>query len=170
MEDKKYSEEFITIVADITENYEFQKLKNIVHHGNGLFSHSVAVGYYSFRVAKALGLDYVAIARAAILHDFYLEAWQETKKDSKGIQRIKDMHGFSHPKTALENTKKHFELSEKQEDMIVKHMFPLTPIPPTNVGSWVVTIVDKVVATQELAVARTQPIRRIKNWFARAEA
>jgi uncharacterized protein len=80
------------------------------------------------------------------------------------------MHGFSHPKTALENTKKHFELSEKQEDMIVKHMFPLTPIPPTNVGSWVVTIVDKVVATQELAVARTQPIRRIKNWFARAEA
>lgn len=170
MEDKKFSEEFYAIVEDILEHQEFQKQKNIIHHGNGLFGHSVAVGYYSYRVAKALGMDYVSVARGAILHDFYLEAWQETKRYSKGIQRIKDMHGFSHPKTALENAKKHFDIDERQEDMIVKHMFPLTPVPPANVGSWIVTIVDKVVATQELAVARTQPIRRIKKLFVRVEA
>ena len=168
MEEKKYSEEFTFIVKDIVEHSEFQKLKNIVHHGNGLFYHSVSVGYYSYRAAKALRMDYVSIARGAILHDFYTEAWQTTKKDSTGIQRIKDMHGFSHPKTALVNAKKYFDIDEKQEDMIVKHMFPLTLIPPVHLGSWIVTLVDKMVATQELAIARTQPIRKLKSIFARA--
>lgn len=168
MEEKKYSEEFDAIVKDIVEHREFQKLKDIIHHGNGLFYHSVAVGYYSYRAAKALKMDYVSIARGAILHDFYTEAWQTTKRESKGLQRIKDMHGFSHPKTALENAKKYFDIDEKQADMIVKHMFPLTPIPPANAGSWIVTLVDKLVATQELALARSQPIRNLKNIFARA--
>lgn len=173
MEEKKYNEEFRAIVKDIVEHPEFQKLKEIVHHGNGLFYHSVAVGYYSYRMAKAFNMDYVSVTRGAILHDFYTEAWQTTKKDSTGFQRIKDMHGFSHPKTALENAKKYFDIDEKQEDMIVKHMFPLTPIPPMNAGSWIVTLVDKLVATQELVVARTQPIkraqpmRRLKEMFIR---
>ncbi|KNZ42939.1 HDIG domain-containing metalloprotein [Acetobacterium bakii] len=168
MENKKYNEEFETIVGDILTHSEFLKLKLIEHHGNGLYEHSVAVGYHSFRVAKTLGMDYASVARGALLHDFFMESWQGQKKDSKGIQRIKDMHGFSHPKTALINAEKYFDIDERQADMIVKHMFPLTPIPPMNMGSWVVTAVDKFVAIREIVFERSRPMRRLKGFLLKA--
>src|SRR5665647_1019197 len=120
MEKRKYSQEFENIVGDILTHCEFQKLKQIEHHGNGLYEHSVAVGYHAYRVARILGLDYVLVARGALLHDFFVEPWHGKKKDSKGIQRIRDMHGFSHPKTALVNAQKYFDIDERQADMIVK--------------------------------------------------
>lgn len=167
MEEKKYFEEFETIVGDILTHSEFQKLKKIDHHGNGLYEHSVAVGYYSYRVAKVLRMDYESVARGATLHDFFVEPWQGKKKKSKGIKRIKEMHGFSHPKTALINAERYFEIDERQADMIVKHMFPLTIIPPMNSGSWVVTAVDKCVATRELIFENIRPIERLKSLILR---
>jgi uncharacterized protein len=168
METRKYYDEFETIVGDILTHSEFQKIKKIDHHGNGLFEHSVAVGYYSYRVARFLRMDCHSIARAATLHDFFLESWQGKVKTEKGFNRIKEMHGFSHPKTALQNAEKYFDIDERQADMIVKHMFPLTPIPPMNLGSWVVTAVDKCVATNELIFKNTQPIKRLKSLMSRA--
>ena len=72
METKKYYDEFETIVGDIITHSEFQKLREIDHHGNGLYEHSVAVGYYSYRVARFLGIDCASIARGTTLHDFFL--------------------------------------------------------------------------------------------------
>ncbi len=155
METKKYYQEFETIVGDILTHSEFQKLKKIEHHGNGLYEHSVSVGYYSYRVTKILGLDYESVARGATLHDFFTESWQNQKKDSKGIKRIKEMHGFKHPKDALRNATIYFNLNEKEEDMILKHMFPLTIVPPMHLESWVVTMVDKGVAIKEMAQEHT---------------
>lgn len=163
MRNQKHFKEFQTIVGDILEHEEFQKLKDIEHHGNGLYDHSVAVGYNAYRIAKIFKMDYKAIARGALLHDFFVESWHGQKKESKGVQRIKDMHGFSHPKTALVNAQKYFDISEKQADMIVKHMFPLTPIPPRYMGSWVVTAVDKAVATREMIIESNRPMRRLKK-------
>lgn len=168
MENKKHGQEFKLIVGDILIHSEFQKLKEIEHHGNGLYEHSVAVGYHAFRVAKFLGMDYTSVARGAILHDFFVEPWQGQKKESKGIQRIKDMHGFSHPKTALKNAKKYFDIDEYQEDMIVKHMFPLTPIPPMHMAGWIVTAVDKVVAVREMVFEKSRPMRHLKEFILKA--
>ena len=42
METKKYYDEFETIVGDIITHSEFQKLREIDHHGNGLYEHSAA--------------------------------------------------------------------------------------------------------------------------------
>ncbi|MGL4607731.1 MAG: HDIG domain-containing metalloprotein [Eubacteriaceae bacterium] len=170
MRNTKHFREFEIIVSDILENSEFQKLKEIDHHGNGLYDHSVAVGYNAYRVAKTLGMDYEAVARGALLHDFFVEPWKGKEKQEKGWRRIKEMHGFSHPKTALENAKKHFEIDEKQADMIVKHMFPLTLSPPKYLGSWVVTAVDKVVATREMIVESNRPMRHLKKLVLRRAA
>ncbi len=54
---RKYSEEFLEIVSDIIDHPKFQELRDIDHHGNGLYAHSVAVGYNSYLIAKKLGLD-----------------------------------------------------------------------------------------------------------------
>ncbi|MBK5243820.1 MAG: HDIG domain-containing protein [Eubacteriaceae bacterium] len=165
---RKHNQEFETIVGDILTHSEFQKLKLIEHHGNGLYEHSVAVGYHSYRVARVLGLDYVSVARGALLHDFFVESWRGKKKNSKGIQRIKDMHGFSHPKTALVNAQKYFDIDELQADMIIKHMFPLTPVPPMHLGSWIVTAVDKFVAAREMIFEKSHPIEALKGILLKA--
>lgn len=155
MKDKKYIEEYRMIVGDILEHPKFKALSEIEHHGNGLYAHSLSVGYYSYRIAKKLGLDYVSVARGALLHDFFFVSWQERKKTGKGLERIRQMHGFAHPKEALVNAKAHFEINDKEADMIVKHMFPLTITPPRHLESWVVTMVDKGVAIGEMVSEHT---------------
>lgn len=155
MNEAHLNQEFIDITSDILYHPMFQGLKSIDHHGNGLYDHCLAVGYNSYRIAKKLDLDYVAVARGALLHDFFFTQWQDNEIDATGIERIKAMHGFSHPKTALKNAKKYFNISDKEADMIVKHMFPLTIIPPKHLESWVVTAVDKGVAIKELVQENT---------------
>ena len=168
MRDRKYNDEFEILVKDILDHSEFQKIKKIDHHGNGLYEHSVSVAYHAYRVARILGCDCESVARGALLHDFFIESWHGKIKTSTGIQRIKDMHGFSHPKTALINAKKCFYINKRQEDMIVKHMFPLTPTPPIYLESWIVTVVDKIVATREMIVEKTRPMRRLKGLLVKA--
>lgn len=152
---RKYSEEFLEIVSDIIDHPKFQELRDIDHHGNGLYAHSVAVGYNSYLIAKKLGLDYVSVARGALLHDFFFQDWRDNEKDGRGFDRIRQMHGFSHPKTALKNARKYFNINDKEADMIVKHMFPLTITPPMHRASWVVTAVDKGVAIKEMVCEHT---------------
>jgi uncharacterized protein len=44
---------------------------------------------------------------------------------------------------------KHFKITEKEKDIIVKHMWPLTLIPPRYRESFVVTFVDKYLSSAE---------------------
>ena len=63
--------EYNQIVYDILNNEEFKKLKNIEHHGMTRYDHSLRVSYYSYVLAKKIGLDYVLVSRAGLLHDFF---------------------------------------------------------------------------------------------------
>lgn len=58
-------------------------------------------------------------------------------------------HGFTHPKTALRNAERDFDLSERECDIISKHMFPLTLVPPMHRESWIVSMADKYCALRE---------------------
>ncbi len=155
MKERIYDDAFIIIVQDILDHPKFAKLAEIPHHGNGLQEHCLAVSYNSYRIAKKLGLDYESVARGGLLHDFFFENWQGREITSKGLDRIRDMHGFKHPKDALKNANEYFNINEKEEDMILKHMFPLTITPPMHLESWVVTFVDKGVAIKEMVMEHT---------------
>ncbi|MDD2413723.1 MAG: HDIG domain-containing protein [Eubacteriaceae bacterium] len=155
MKEKKQYDEFYKITGQIIESPEFQNLKRIPHHGNGLYDHSMAVAYYSFVLAKKMGLDYRSVARGGLLHDFTFEHWKNKRIDTTGIERIKDMHGFKHPKDALKYSKMIFYVNDKESDIIVKHMFPLTISPPAHMESWVVSIVDKGIAIEEMVREHT---------------
>ena len=74
--------EFFEIIKPIIENEEFQKLKNIKHHGITRYNHCMRVAYYSYKVTKSLHLDYREVTVAAMLHDFFLEDSSE-KSDLK---------------------------------------------------------------------------------------
>ncbi len=150
-----YEHEFLEIVDDILSLKEFQDTKSIKHHGNGVYEHSVKTSHMSYKIAKALNVDYVCAARAGMLHDFFYYDWRSEearikREKYKGIEKFTKMHGFVHPHEAFENASKYFSLSTKERDAIIKHMFPLVPVLPRYIESWIVSVSDKIIATQEI--------------------
>ena len=134
------NKEFKRLIKPIVDNKEFQKTKKIAHHGITRYDHSMRVAYFSYLVTKFLRLDYKETTEAALLHDFFTDE----VKNKNGIARLRQ-----HPSCAVENAKKYFELSAKQEDIIKTHMFPVTFTPPKYLESWIVDLVDDVASIYE---------------------
>ena len=61
--------EFERIISPVLEIEEFNQLKFITHHGITRYDHSMRVAYLSYKVCKALHLDYKEVTIAALLHD-----------------------------------------------------------------------------------------------------
>lgn len=135
--DKKYLKE----VDYILSNEEFLKTKDLMHHGQNRYDHSLRVSYFSYKVSKLLGLNYKSAARGGLLHDFFLETSDNPKGKSKLLK--------THPKIALEKANSIFELSNLEKDIIETHMFPVTLKVPKYAESWIVDIVDDVVSIYE---------------------
>jgi len=147
MKDRKPAEhEYNSIVEDILDNEEFLKLKDFFHHNSSIYEHAKIVSYLAYRLCKYLNLDYKSAARGALLHDFFLYDWRN--HDLPDLAKDK-YHGVAHPKIALNNALKHFRLNDLEKDIIVKHMWPLTLIPPKYQESYIVTFTDKYVASRE---------------------
>lgn len=135
-----YKEEFENIIDPILKNKEFLKTKDKQHHGITRYNHLMRVSYYSFLITKILHLSYHETARAALLHDFFLD---EAEGDSK-IGKLRN-----HPYYALQNSLKYYDLSEKEQDIIKTHMFPVTFEPPKYLESWIVDLVDDIAGIYE---------------------
>ena len=138
--DNNTCEEFENVIKDLTINPTVQKMKEYRQHYNtSCYEHCLNVAFYSYLIAKKLNLDYKAIARGAMLHDLFLYDWRHSKKALK----LKKFHAFIHPEIALENSLKLFNLNEKEKDIIVKHMWPVTIKFPKYPESYIVTLTDK---------------------------
>lgn len=156
MINKTQDSEYLKIVNNILENKQFNKIKEIEHHGISRLDHSVKVSYYSYKIAKTLHLDYIETARGGLLHDFFLSPVNRTNKD-------RFISTFVHPKEALKTANTYFDLSIKEQDMIRSHMFPINISVPKYAESWIVSIVDKVVAVNELSLKYKFKIRYAYN-------
>ena len=138
------TKEFEEIIKDIENNETVQEMKNFKqHYDTSCYDHCRNVAYISYKICKKYNLDYKAAARAGMLHDLFLYDWRKRENGRKGL------HAFTHPKTALENAKKYFELSEKEEDIILKHMWPVTIKLPKYSESYIITLADKYSAICE---------------------
>lgn len=138
------TKEFDEIIEDITNNETVQQMKNFKqHYDTSCYEHCKNVAFISYKICKKLKLDYKAAARAGMLHDLFLYDWRKREDGRKGL------HAFTHPKTALENSKKYFELTKKEEDIILKHMWPVTIKLPKYPESYIITLVDKYSAICE---------------------
>ena len=142
---KIYSDyEFIEIIDDLLKNQTVQKMKNFrQHYETSCFDHCLIASYYCYLYGKKFNLDYVSCARAAMLHDLFLYDWRKKQDDRKGL------HAFTHPKTAYKNASKLFALNEKEKDIILKHMWPVTIALPKYKESYLLTLVDKYCALNE---------------------
>lgn len=134
--------EYIQIVQEILKDSEFQKIRNIEHHGITRMDHSIKVSYYSYRLAKAFQLNKKEVARAGLLHDFFFSSEERNFKD-----RV--ISTFTHPKKAVKTAEANFTLNKIEENIIHSHMFPFYCSIPKYAESWIVTIVDKIVGSGE---------------------
>ncbi len=138
--------EFYSIIRDLINNDTVQEMKNYrQHYDTSTFEHCFFVSYISYKICKKLNLDYVSTARAAMLHDLFLYDWRNSSKKLN----LDGLHAFVHPKIALENASKIFDLNDKEKDIIVKHMWPVTLPFPKYKETFIVTCVDKYSAIME---------------------
>ena len=142
---KYTNEEFKNIVKDIISNETVQSLNNFKHHyGSNRYEHSLCVSYLTYKICKFFKLDHVSAARAGLLHDLFLYDCENPETRPKN-------HIKEHPKVSLANAEKLFVLNELEKDIILKHMWPVTPKTPRYLESFIITFVDKYCALKELS-------------------
>ena len=103
---KEWQDEFCESIRDIATHPVVLRMKLYPHHGNSnCYEHCLHVAYYNYQWCKFLGLDARSAARGAMLHDLFLYDWHTHRK--KTGDRF---HGLTHPRTALKNASKFFDL------------------------------------------------------------
>lgn len=156
-----YPKDYKNIVADILENKDFRQLEQIRHHDSNRLNHSVKVSYYAYVIARFLHLDYEDVARAGLLHDFYLD---RTIDYTKVKDKVK-LFTIGHPQDAIDNALKYFQLNTREIDIIRSHMFPLDFHVPRYMESWVVNMTDSFVSISEFSHKFRYQIRYAANLY-----
>lgn len=138
-------EEYIAAVEELLANEEVRSMEQYTQHGGtSCLRHSINVSYLAYRYCKQQGWNAVAAARGGLLHDLFLYDWHDYRR--KPGERL---HGFEHPRKALENATRLFDLTHVERDVIVRHMFPLTLTPPKTKEAYAVTMFDKYCSFME---------------------
>jgi uncharacterized protein len=151
------TDEFYLSIEDLLEDQSVMELDKFTHHYcYTRLKHSLDVSYNSFFIAKLLHWDSRSVARAGLLHDLFFYDWRDEEYEGKN-------HAVEHPKVALENAKKICDLNKVEEDIILKHMWLVTPTPPRYREGYIVTFMDKYCASRELLVSLfTRRARRLR--------
>lgn len=149
-------EEFLSIVAPLLQSCEVQTMKRWRHHFSiTCYEHSVFVSYVAFRLARGLGWNSAAAARAGLLHDLYL--YDPSDRSAHPGNQCLD-----HPLAALRNARALCpDLSEGEANAIVSHMFPLALHLPRSRVALAVNLADKFCAAIEVGhLYRTRFVQR----------
>lgn len=141
----QHRQEFYACIRDLIHTPEVQSMGRITQHAQEVsrLEHSLYVSYVGFLLCGFFGLDQRAAARGGLLHDMH-----HGTRDEAFAFRARLL--LLHPKLALHNASAAFELSQKEKDIIVKHMWPLTPSFPRYAESYLVCLADKLCAAAEM--------------------
>lgn len=151
----KQDAEYLACVQDILDHEVFNSMDQFIQHGHTTCkAHCIQVSYMSYCICKKYNWDFRGAARAGLLHDLFLYDWHTHAKETGN-----HFHGFTHPAVALRNAEKYFDLTEAQKDMILRHMWPLTPIPPKTMAGMAILYSDKFCSLAEV-------YSRTKDWIA----
>lgn len=153
-------QEFYDCIRDIMEHPVVQQMKKYPHHcDTNCYQHCLNVSYYNFQICRLLGLNARAAARAGMLHDLFLYDWRR-----HAAKTGDHFHGMTHPRKALNMAETYFELSPLEREIILKHMWPLTVVPPKYLETYVICLTDKYCGACEIADYYSDKVmpRRIK--------
>ena len=177
MNSKKITEynlakEIFSLGKDILIDPKAMQMKQFTQHGTtSVFNHCVAVAKFSLLIAQFLEktlrikVDRRSLVRGALLHDYFLYDWHDPVPAHK-------IHGFTHPGIAWRNASRDFDMNRIEENIIRRHMYPLTPIPPTKREAIIVGLADKWCAICETFKVDVSSyyIERVNHAIAMAES
>ncbi len=126
---------------DLLKSGRLHMTKTFTQHADmSVFQHCAHVAYISCLLCQKLHIrvSWDEMIRGALLHDYFLYDWHD--RSASGGTR----HAWYHPTQALLNAVQDYELTEKEMQIIKRHMWPVTIIPPTCREAWVVTTADKI--------------------------
>mgnify|MGYP003609176246 FL=1 len=139
----RLAKDLFTRGRDIILSSDALEMKQFTQHGTtSVFEHCVSVAkfslLFSYFLEKTIHLkvDRDSLVRGALLHDYFLYDWHDRTPELR-------IHSFTHPGIALHNADRDFELNDIERDIIGKHMFPLTVVPPRYRESVIVCLADK---------------------------
>ena len=151
LERLQQEEEFKQFYNTLAQQSGFEQIAYFSQHGStSRLMHSIAVAYYSYRLARMtrLSFHWEELVRGALLHDYFLYDAQDGDPAHK-------WHWTRHPEVAVENAKKDCSLTAIEEDTIRCHMFPLTVKPPKYREGVMVSLVDKGCSVYEFFSRRS---------------
>jgi len=150
--------EYLDCIRELIGHEMVRSMKNYIQHSDiDCLEHSLYVSYSSYLVCRRMGLDYRSAARGGLLHDFFLYDWHIEKPD-------RGLHGFAHPRIALRNANQYFHLNELEQDIISRHMWPLTVTPPKYKETCIVIATDKYCALMEIFdFGKRKNVHRLQN-------
>jgi uncharacterized protein len=145
---------FWECIEDLYNTEEVQSLAQFEQHLDiDRLQHILSVSYISFRICRRMGWDYKTASRGAMLHDLFYYDWRENDWSHRP-------HGYLHPSFALKNARVLCgELDKVTENIIIRHMWPLTPTPPRYKEAFAVSMSDKYCATKELFISLSKKYR-----------
>ena len=159
LEENENGRNFLALVKDLLASPSVSVLAEYRHHMSvNRLQHVTSVAYLSYRICLDRGLSpqrVREVCAAALLHDlFYFD-------DLRGE---KPSHAWrTHPAIAWDNARQHFDFTSLGEDIICRHMWPLTlGLPRTREGR-IVMWADKYCAWREFLFSllhRTYIIRK----------
>ena len=138
-------------ISALSKEGRLAQTTDYIQHGTvSVYEHCLSVTRCSCHIARLLliPIDRRSLIRGALLHDYFLYDWHEKDGDHR-------LHGFHHPARALKNAREDFNLTNVESNIILRHMFPLVPVPPTFREGWIVCLADKVCATKETLFCRS---------------
>ncbi len=139
-------EEFLQYVLPLLRSAEVNAMKRWRHHFSiTCYEHCLFVSWVAFLLARHWGWDAKAAARAGLLHDLYLYDPMD-RSAHPGNQCL------DHPEFALRNAKALCpDLTEREQNAIVSHMFPLAVHLPHSRTAVAVNLADKICTILEVA-------------------
>lgn len=152
---------FWRCAGPLLRDAKVREMQNYCQHGEvTCLNHSLCVARRSFYWCRRLHCkaDVRSLVTGALLHDFFLYDWHK-KGGRKGL------HGFTHPRTALQNASRRFPLTPTERDIILRHMWPLTLTPPHTREGMLVCLADKYCAVKETLFCRRHAVAERRNGF-----
>ena len=156
---------FSKTVIQLMSEGQLHVMHRYIQHGSiTTLDHSLMVAYYSWRLNRRFRLkaDEISLIRGALLHDYFLYDWHVSEKWHR-------FHGFRHPTFALVNARQDYQLNKIEEEIIKKHIWPLTVIPPTCREAWIVNVMDTFSSIVEVMMEYRIFAGLKRKWYERLD-
>ena len=157
-DEKRILKEIKDVLKELDEQGRMKYTQKYMQHSDiSVYKHCISVAYTSVELADRLAwnVNRSELIRGALLHDYFLYDWHNSGEGHT-------FHAFTHARDAFVNAQKEFELSRIEREVIKKHMFPLTPVPPLCREGLMVCLVDKGCSLYETFKQNPYPMLRKK--------